>query len=145
MEVIAYVGPAGAGKSYRAFSHRDSIGRPPYVVMLRKDHIWWDGYEGHEIILLDDFGRGVMDWTTFKRVTDVYPYRVERKGASMQLRHTKVIISSTELPCWWFSDVDNWKSAPEQLYRRLTRVMYCRDIESDPVEIDKRTMSWPTA
>jgi len=84
---------------------------------------WWEGYDGHEVVLLDEF-RG--DYCKFKEIldlTDIYPYRVECKNSSRQLKAKTFYITSSLPPEEWYSDYVFGKNERlDQLTRRLTTV-----------------------
>lgn len=46
---------------------------------------WWDGYDGHAAIVLDDFRRDFCTFHCLLRILDRYPFRVEFKGGSRSL------------------------------------------------------------
>lgn len=113
-------GPAGVGKTRFIWDtyHIDEV----YTPTSEK---WWEGYDGHKTILIDEFDAG---WCTFKRLlklTDRYPFTVETKGGSRQMLGTTIFITSSYPPEKVYSDHHfDANNRLEQLMRRLTSVTY---------------------
>lgn len=104
-----YWGPTGSGKT------RAAIEEMPECWMSSKDLRWWDGYDGHEHILIDDFRESFCTFEYLLRVLDRYPMRVECKGSSRQLKATMIIITSSFHPSMVYGSKDDVK----QLLRRI--------------------------
>lgn len=108
------VGAPGVGKS--RFARETYPGA--YIKSITK---WFDGYNGEQTILLDDFdmlpntkeaneyGHHLKIWA------DRYPCYGEVKGGTIALNHTKFVITSNYTP----SDI--WYSGPmlEAILRRF--------------------------
>ncbi|AXQ66155.1 MAG: helicase [Veloxivirus ubatis] len=110
IEVIWIHGPPGCGKTRYVYDRETDPFRP----ISEK---WWDGYEGQQVILLDDFRE---DWCKFARLlqlTDIYPFKVETKGGSVEVMYKKVYITSPYNHKHTFSTVNEEIS---QLTRRIT-------------------------
>nr|WPR18600.1 MAG: replication polyprotein [Owegonang virus 32] len=87
-EVTWLWGPSGAGKSRKA---SELAGEDVYW----KDNTkWWDGYDGQECTILDDFRATQMQFTYLLKLLDRYPMRVEVKGGYRQMSSSKIIITS---------------------------------------------------
>lgn len=59
---------------------------------------WWEGYDGHKIVLIDELR---ADWCKFGqllKLLDRYPYTVETKGGSRQIQATTWYITSCKHP-----------------------------------------------
>lgn len=78
---------------------------------------WWEGYDAHPGVIIDDLRPEHIPFATLLRLLDRYPCRVETKGGSRQFLATKIVITSCLSPEWFRpSEVSDCLS---QLLRRL--------------------------
>lgn len=84
-----FFGPAGCGKSSSARSASTSL----YVKMANK---WWDGYDGEEDVLIDDFHPDQAKYlTTYLKIwADRYPFPAEVKCGSMFIRPKRIFVTT---------------------------------------------------
>lgn len=117
-EVIWIWGPSGAGKSRMAFEMADGS---DFYVKRGNMGKWWDGYDGQEVVIMDDLRGSHHPIEFLLGILDRYEQRIECKGGSRQLRARKIIITSI------FSPEESYKHEPnepiEQLLRRIDRVV----------------------
>jgi Putative viral replication protein/RNA helicase len=84
---IWVVGRPGTGKSRYARTF-DSV-------YLKPQNKWWDGYNGEETVILDDFDKGGVGLGHLLKIwTDRYACTGETKGGTTHLRHKRFIITS---------------------------------------------------
>ena len=110
MDIRWYHGSSGSGKTREVFKE---FGTEVFRPISYK---WWEGYDGHKCILIDDFRK---DWCKFKELLsllDVYPYRLECKNGSRQIKAYTFIITT---PHHW-KDVYCTREDLYQLERRIT-------------------------
>lgn len=84
------MGPSGAGKSHMAREeNEDHYEKMP-------DGKWMDDYDFQSCVIIDDLDRSnvIHVRESIKNLADVYPVRVQVKGASMLIRPTKIVITS---------------------------------------------------
>lgn len=93
-EIRWYAGPPGAGKSYAA---RQWLGDDTHVAS-RTTSKFWDGYDAHKGVLIDDFRPKWCDFVELLGILDEGPYAVEVKGSSRQLKATKIAITCPYTP-----------------------------------------------
>lgn len=93
-------GPSGTGKSRFVKEHwPDAFWKIP-------EEKWWDGYQAHETVVLDDFKPSSMRLTDFQRLIDWYPLWVEVKGGAVPMLAKRYIITANEPPEWWYVKAD---------------------------------------
>lgn len=78
---ILLYGPGGIGKTRYAFDNYPGLYEVP--IQTNKD-TWFDGYNGQEAVLFDDFA-GEMPLTSLLKVADVYLRKVQIKGKKNNL------------------------------------------------------------
>nr|WDW25911.1 MAG: replication-associated protein [Canine stool-associated circular virus] len=99
-ELWVLYGESGSGKSRFVNEHwPDAYWKTPYSQ-------WWDGYAGHETVVLDDFKDDWMRLTDFQRLIDYYPLWVEIKGGSLPMMATRYVITSNVDPEEWYQRAD---------------------------------------
>jgi hypothetical protein len=91
IEVKYIWGCSGSGKT-RMIMEMDNVYKidPPYK--------WWDGYEGEDILLIDDFQEGQVERGYLLNLLDGYRMRLETKGSHTWAKWTKVFITSNFAP-----------------------------------------------
>jgi hypothetical protein len=83
------MGPPGVGKSHVA---RFAWDTEPYEKMQNK---WWDGYDGQEIVILEDADNGGDKLHHhLKTWTDRYATKGETKGGMIPLHYRKFVVTS---------------------------------------------------
>lgn len=104
IEVKVLVGLPGTGKTrYIYDNHKiEDIFRPD----LSRNIIWFDGYKGQDVLLLDDFD-GQINYSYLLTLLDRYFLNLPIKGGFTHKAWTKVYITSNEHPNEWYSNRDN--------------------------------------
>lgn len=87
-EMYWFYGPTGTGKTYSAAE----LCEDPYICMETSK--WWEGYDGQEDVIIDDYRRDFCKFHELLRLFDYLPYRVECKGGSRQFRAKRVFITT---------------------------------------------------
>lgn len=122
--VVWYWGPTGSGKSRRA--HEEF----PDAWVSGRSLEWWEGYDGHEDIIIDDFRGDFCKFHELLRILDRYEYRVMVKGGSRQLLAKNIVITSPYAP----EGVYKTREDVAQLLRRIDWV-----IELEAAEVGGNT------
>lgn len=94
VEVHIVQGPTGTGKS------RWAMDTFPNAYWKQRSN-WWDGYAGHETIIIDEF-YGWLPFDLLLRVCDRYPLLLETKGGQVQMVANTIVITSNSLPANWY-------------------------------------------
>lgn len=98
-EVVLYVGKPGIGKTTQARSGLD-LGVDLWMLPVGKD-VWFDGYDGHETVLMDDFV-GQFALSQLLRLLHSYVEQVPVKGGFTWWNPKKIIITSNMHPSRWY-------------------------------------------
>lgn len=122
-KVRIYYGNTGTGKTYTARQkHPEGI----FIEWPQKNGMWWwDGYDGQEVIVLDEF-RHQINYSEMLRLLDRYPHQVQVKGGFVHNSAKKIIITTNCNPATWYSEEDQ-----EPLHRRLND--FCKIYEFQPL------------
>lgn len=108
-----YYGDTGSGKTKAAIEEAGS----DYWISGRNLK-WWEGYDGHVNVILDDFRKDFCTFHELLRILDRYPYRVETKGGSRQLLATNIWVTTQFSP----ETIYDTREDVGQLLRRITTV-----------------------
>lgn len=111
IQVYWYYGSAGTGKTKKVFDTEVNIFRPT-------SYKWWEGYDQHKVVLLDDWRPRWCNFDNLLKLTDIYPFRIQTKGGSREALYEKIYITSHLSPRDYFQDLDD--SEYDQLKRRIT-------------------------
>lgn len=122
--ILWFYGETGEGKTKRAV---ETAERYNLTYWLSNDNLkWFDGYQGQQIAILDDFRKSMLtDWSFLLRILDGYSLYVQIKGGFTTWEPKIIIITSPATPREAFKWVDkegeerSWDKE-EQLTRRLT-------------------------
>lgn len=109
--VVWLWGPTGSGKSRLA---RNIC--PDDVYVKNSATKWWDGYDGHEAVIIDDFRPSWWDLTYMLGILDRYEFTLEYKGGTRQLRATLIVVTSALAPDHCYVGTGE---AVQQLLRRI--------------------------
>lgn len=113
-ECIWIYGPSGAGKTQRAMELAG-----PGAWWAAESGQWFDGYDGHEVAVIDELRADTWKFVQLLRLLDSKPLRVPHKGGFRQWRPTLVII--TTLRCPELTYGISAAEPIEQLKRRITK------------------------
>lgn len=117
----AYVGPPGSGKSHTVAEEvKKLIADNPHLrVYYKTIQKWWDGYDGEEIVVIDDFRSG-MKFSELLNLMDGKPFRREAKGTSICLRAHHIFFTAPKHPRYWYQKLmEEDGDAEGQLLRRI--------------------------
>lgn len=113
-EVRWYHGSTGSGKTRAA---REWLADDVYTCM--NDGKWFEGYDGHENVLIDDFRKDFCKFHVLLKMLDRYGYKVETKGGSRQFLARKIAITAPYPPDVIYDTREDVK----QLLRRIDQVI----------------------
>lgn len=100
-------GATGTGKTRQVRDSHESL-------YFKNRSKWWDGYEGQEAIIIDDFDARSWDFRDILRLLDRYPYRGELKGGHTQINSPYIYITCDRPPYRFWQGIEL-----EQIMRRI--------------------------
>lgn len=117
LKVFTITGTTGVGKSYAV--HHLFEDKNLYVVNMGNSGLWWDGYVGQKVVLLEEY-KGQIQLQKLLQILDPYPLRVEVKGGCIPARFEVIFITSNSTPDLWYRNEGGLRDAEMQaLARRL--------------------------
>lgn len=141
-KLLVLTGPPGTGKSSMAKRIADAQGGAFWVRKPKfGGNLWFDGYDGHEIVIFDEFDGSWMSFEEFLRFADRYPLTVETKGSMVPFVAKLLIVTSNKLPRDWWSteavDDNRWQAAVRRMsgklgtVKHMTTVIEIKDDDDD--------------
>jgi len=113
IEVIWIYGATGVGKTRFVYKKHPEL----YRCISYK---WWNGYDGHDVVLIDDIRGDFCKFHELLKLTDLYPFRVEIKGSMTQVKYTKLYITAPFPPEQLY---ESYSEDYKQLTRRITKII----------------------
>ncbi len=138
VEVTLLIGPTGLGKTryvYDKYKGDEEL----YIQPLSNGTTWWDTYDGHKFVLMDDFAGAAshMTLTCLLRLLDRYPSLVPTKGSHTWFFPTHIYVTTNILPKDWYK----WEKREEQ-YKALARRFSHTLIFKEDEEMEEAPDSW---
>lgn len=120
-EVICLIGPTGCGKTSRVVQEfGQSLWFAPANFGTKA--LWFDGYDGEETALFDDF-TGDCDYGTMLRICDGYDIRAPIKGGFTCFVPRRIIFTSNApVSAWWPG-----RGEINAFLRRVTKIVTYED------------------
>nr|WPR18738.1 MAG: replication polyprotein [Chemarfal virus 2] len=116
-EVYVRWGAPGSGKTRFIYDNFDVS-----QIWSKPTGDWFDGYQGHEVVIFDDFYGGVK-YGEMLKLLDRYPMRVPIKGGFVQWRPRQIYFTSNVPPDQWYPNIVDTRA----LMRRLTTITQVGD------------------
>lgn len=127
-DVTVYWGDAGTGKS------RAVVEKEGYNIYSKPDGQWFDGYEGQEAVVFDDF-TGDLNLGQFLKVLDRYPMKVPVKGGFVNWIPKRIYITSNLSPEEWYPKASSAQHAA--IRRRIGNIKhYVTGLQTDNAAVD---------
>lgn len=121
VEVIVVWGPPGSGKTRWVWETYG--GGSMYTLSLSGSTVWWDGYDGQETVLMDDYA-GQIPYRTLLTYLDRYPVQCPVKGSMVWLSATRIILTSNLHWSDWYQQDTQGRRDPSALQRRIGQVRH---------------------
>lgn len=123
LRVLVIWGPPRTGKTRLAYSICDALYRLP--VHGKRDSLWWCGYQGESVVLLDDF-YGNLPLSYMLNLLDGHPLRLATKGGQCYAAYNFVVITSNVHPDEWYTGPNIPQQVMAAFKARLTTVLEVR-------------------
>lgn len=115
-QLFVHHGPTKRGKSTKVkelYAKEIAEGKVFYYSPLNQTggSNWWDGYDAHEIVIMDDIDENTFAEHTWKQLINHTPYRVQTKGSSVEFVAKVIVLICNDEPTnprKWFPSADNW-------------------------------------
>lgn len=118
-------GPPGSGKTRYCWEHYPDL----YCLDFDMQGVWWDNYDGHDVLLIDDFN-GQIKFTRLLRLLDGYQCRLPVKGGFSYAAWTRVLITTMYEPDTWYATKEEYRKSA--LFRRITQVVHIDELLPQP-------------
>lgn len=112
--VFIFYGPPGTGKTTMA----TQLYPDAYWKSARNK--WFDGYNGQDVVIMDEFTGGWFEFDLWKRLGDSSPLQLEVKGGFIQFTAKIVVYISNFHPRQWYPNL--FQEHPEQVKALSRRV-----------------------
>jgi len=123
-----FYGPTGSGKTTTLMEMVD--GRDAFWLETTPTGTWWNGYDGEDIVVMDELRAGWFPHNVLLRILQSAPYRAPCHGAKVNLCCSQIFIT-TNLPPRLLYRVD----PSGALARRIDDFAYVYEILPDRVRI----------
>lgn len=123
--VVLLFGEPGTGKTRYVLERHPEA----YVIpVTTTGGLWFDGYDGHEVALIDDFD-GQIPLIQFLRVLHDYPEQLPIKGGFVWWNPSTIYVTSNYTMRHWYEGKDgtgwnNREPSYQALERRVTEQLY---------------------
>jgi len=114
MDVRVFWGDTGTGKTRGVYEFAGDKPVYPLSQNYNGGVVWWDAYQGEEIVLIDDF-YGWLPISYLLKLLDRYPMLIRTRDGHIQFTSRIVFITSNTSPDEWYPN------APEEVRRALRR------------------------
>lgn len=115
--VVVYWGRTGTGKTRSVIDNLPS----PEDIYIHSGGKWFDGYDGHKIVLFDDFEGNEFAITYLLKLLDRYPMRVPIKGGFVSWIPLEIYLTSNSAPEHWYPNANPQHVAA--MFRRFSNVV----------------------
>jgi len=116
-DVRVFWGRTGTGKTRKVFESHDRD-----IIYVHPGESWFNGYEGQEVALFDDFNGSEFKLAYFLKLLDRYPMKVPIKGAYVQWAPKIIYVTSNKDPADWYRN-----ALPEHrdaMFRRIKTIEF---------------------
>lgn len=127
LKVTVYWGETGTGKTRKVYENQPINDLFKLDRASNNGNVWWDGYDGQRVLLIDDF-YGWIKYGQLLNILDIYPLRLDVKGAFTWANWEEVYITSNKSPCNWYQGISPEFEIPAALDRRIHKILQFKNI-----------------
>lgn len=118
-------GDAGTGKTKFVYDNHEF--NDVYRLRLTNNSIWFDGYKGQSVLLIDDF-YGQIKFHDMLEYLDGYKFQVPVKGGMVWKNWSNVYITSNKHPKNWYKDFNCMDK--REWCRRINNIVHFVDLSN---------------
>lgn len=116
LKIFCIKGESGIGKSFQV---ENRFHGELYKPVWGNSGVWFDGYAGQKILLIDEF-RGQCRTDLFFKLLDPYDLTLDKKGGTIRAAWDTVFITCNQDPFQWWPDLQSTQPAHfDALCRRV--------------------------
>lgn len=121
--IIWLYGETGVGKTQTARALAALMGEDPHIKIASKGDHWWDGYDAHAYVIIDEFRVDWIPYNVLLALLDSTPFRLQIKGGHRQMLAKTVCITCPQSPSELVFpfELDEEK---KQLKRRIWKALF---------------------
>jgi len=143
--VTLLYGAPGVGKSHwcSVSTEEKSV---CWLPALKRDAVWFDGYDGQEILIVDDY-RGEIEFSMLLRLLDKFPLQVPVKGGFSQMLAKEIWITTNMDPRSWYNYSESKpisalvrRIEKFLVFRAFKEYLLCNDYEHFCASVDELSL-----
>lgn len=136
MENYIFWGQTGTGKTHKVYEIAREREMTVYPLSQNANGtVWFDGYAGEDIVLIDDF-YGWIKVSYLLKLLDKYPMMVQVKGSSLPFVSKVIIFTSNKDPENWYDWTKIGEEVQNAFFRRITKIEYFHEPYIEVREVD---------
>ncbi len=102
--IIWWWGPTGTGKTTMLRTWLTLMKLTSYWVATSPTRTWWTGYDGEQVVVMDELREKWFDHEVALRIFDRSPYRVPVHGSNAPLMCDYILVTSNDPPAMLYPD-----------------------------------------
>lgn len=125
-KVVVLWGKTGTGKTRSIFDYHNAD-----QLYMHPGHQWFDGYEGQDVVVFDDYNGSEFQLSYLLKLTDRYPFKVPVKGGYKNWKPKVIYFTSNKSPDDWYVNVNDEQKAA--LKRRIDKIYHFDGVKTPSI------------